>query len=59
MRPFVLLLERRRPLDLYHSALVVWVPEGRFVGDGARARGVVVQGPVASEVIARFRMFSL
>jgi hypothetical protein len=25
------LLERRRPLELYHSALVVRVPEGRFV----------------------------
>ena len=41
--------ERRRPLDLYHTALVVRVPEGRFVvenswpipaADGA-ARGVV------------------
>ena len=39
-------LEQRRPCDLYHSALVVRVPEGRFVieqapirdGDGARAR---------------------
>jgi hypothetical protein len=48
--------ERRRPLDLYHTALVVRVPEGRFVienswptpaADGA-ARGVVVQGPVGS-----------
>jgi hypothetical protein len=47
------LLERRRPLDLYHTALEVRVPEGRFViencwpipdADGA-ARGVVVQGP--------------
>ena len=60
------LLERRRPLDLYHSALVVWLPEGRFVvencwpipdGDGVRARGVVVEGPVAGELIARFRLF--
>ena len=24
-------LERRTSFDLYHSALVVWVPEGRFV----------------------------
>src|SRR5919204_5813683 len=40
--------ERRRPFDLYHTALEVRVPEGRFVienswpipdGDG-RARGV-------------------
>jgi hypothetical protein len=59
-------LERRRPLDLYHSALVVRVPEGRFVvetcwpipdGGGARTRGVAVEGPVASDRIARFRMF--
>jgi hypothetical protein len=60
------LLERRRPLDLYHSALVVRVPEGRFViedcwpipdGDGAAARGVVVEGPVGSRRIARWRLF--
>ena len=60
------LRERRRPLDLYHSALVVWVPEGRFVvencwpipdGEGAGARGVAVEGAVASERIARFRAF--
>jgi hypothetical protein len=59
------LLERRRPLDLYHSALEVQVPEGRFVvencwpipdGDGA-ARGVVVEGPVASRRLARRRVF--
>jgi hypothetical protein len=58
--------ERRRPLDLYHSALVVELPEGRFVvencwpipdGDGARVRDVAVEGAVASERIARFRMF--
>jgi hypothetical protein len=59
------LLERRRPLDLYHSALQVRLPEGRFViencwpipdADGA-ARGVVVQGPVASRWLARWRVF--
>jgi hypothetical protein len=59
------LLERRRPLDLYHSALVVRVPEGRFViedawpipdADGA-ARGVLVEGPVFSRRLARFRVF--
>ena len=58
-------LERRRPLDLYHSALQVRVPEGRFVienawpipnADGA-SRGVVVKGPVGSRWIARFRVF--
>lgn len=59
------LVERRRPLDLYHSALTVRVPAGRFVienswpipdADGA-ARGVVVQGPVGSRRIARLRVF--
>jgi hypothetical protein len=59
------LLERRRPLDLYHTALEVRVPEGRFVienawpipvTDGA-ARGVVVEGPVGSRRMARFRAF--
>jgi hypothetical protein len=59
------LLEHRRPLDLYHTALQVRLPEGRFVvencwpipdADGA-ARGVVVQGPVASRRMARFRVF--
>jgi hypothetical protein len=57
-------VERRRPLDLYHSALEVRVPEGRFViemtpildGDGA-SRGVVGEGPVGSRRIARFRVF--
>jgi len=57
--------ERRRPLDLYHSALEVRVPEGRFVIENAwpipdadgGSRGVVVEGPVASRRIARFRVF--
>jgi hypothetical protein len=58
-------LEWRQPLDLYHTALVVHLPEGRFVienswpipdADG-RSRGVVVQGPVASRRLARFRVF--
>jgi hypothetical protein len=59
------LLERRRPLDLYHSALQVRLPEGRFViencwpipdADPAK-RGVVVEGPVASRRLARWRVF--
>ncbi len=59
------LVERRRPLDLYHCALVVRVPEGRYVvenswpiptADGA-SRGVVVEGPVASRRLARLRAF--
>jgi hypothetical protein len=57
-------LERRRPCDLYHSALEVRVPEGRFVieqapvrdGNGAE-RGVVAQGAVGSRWAGRFRIF--
>jgi hypothetical protein len=59
------LAERRRPLDLYHSALEVRVPEGRFViencwpipDDEGTARGVVVEGPVASRRLGRRRVF--
>jgi hypothetical protein len=59
------LLERRRPLDLYHTALLVRVPEGRFVVENCwpipdtnpASRGVLVEGPVASRRIARFRVF--
>ena len=56
---------RRRPLDLYHTALVIRVPGGRFVvencwpipdGDGP-ARGVLVEGPVASRWLGRWRVF--
>ena len=57
------LLERRRPLDLYHSALEVRVPEGRFIIENAwpipdangASRGVVIEGPVGTHPIARFR----
>jgi hypothetical protein len=57
--------ERRRPLDLYHSALVVRVPQGRFVvencwpipdGNGL-SRGVLVEGPVGSRRLGRWRVF--
>ena len=56
---------RRRPLDLYHTALVVRVPEGRYGvencwpipdADGP-ARGVLVEGPVASRRLGRWRVF--
>jgi hypothetical protein len=54
----------RPPCDLYHSALVVQVPEGRFVvesapvlrGDGEE-RGVVAGGPVGAHWAGRFRIF--
>ena len=57
-------LERRPPRDLYHSALEVRVPEGRFViemtpvpdGDGAE-RGVVAEGAVGTRRAGRFRIF--
>jgi hypothetical protein len=57
-------VERRTPLALYHCALEVHVPEGRFVieltpipdGNGA-ARGVVREGPVGSRWLGRFRLF--
>jgi hypothetical protein len=57
-------LQRRPPCDLYHSALVVRVPEGRFViesapvlrGDGDE-RGVVAGGPVGTRLAGRFRIF--
>jgi hypothetical protein len=58
-------LERRPPLDLYHTALEVHVPEGRFTIENAwpspdadiASRGVVKEGPVLSRRIARVRLF--
>jgi hypothetical protein len=57
-------LQRRRPLDLYHCALEVGTPEGRFaieltpIPDGrGRSRGVVLEGPVGSRRLGRFRHF--
>jgi hypothetical protein len=55
--------ERRKALDLYHSAMEVHVPEGRYTIEMAwpipsgdpNARGVVLQGPVGSRAAARFR----
>src|SRR5215210_3371023 len=57
--------DHRRPLDLYHSALEVTVPEGRFVIENSwpipkatgMSRGVTVEGPVASCRLGRFRAF--
>jgi hypothetical protein len=57
-------LERRRPLDLYHSALEVLVPEGRFVIEmtpvpdrSGALRGVVADGPVGSRWARSLRIF--
>ncbi len=57
-------VQRRRRFHLYHSALVISVPEGRFVIeqapvpdlDGER-RGVVAQGPVGMRWLGGFRVF--
>jgi hypothetical protein len=57
-------LERRTACDLYHSALVVRAPSGRFVieqapirdNNGAK-RGVVAEGAVGSRLAGRFRIF--
>ena len=56
-------MERRERCDLYHSALEVRVPEGRFVIEQAPAwrdsseRGVVAEGAVGSHAAGRFRLF--
>jgi hypothetical protein len=56
-------LARRPPCGLYHSALVVQVPEGRFVIEQAPVgrrdggeRGVVAEGAVWSRFAGRFRL---
>jgi hypothetical protein len=56
--------QRREALALYHSALEVRVPEGRYAiemtpvprGDGF-LRGVVAQGPVGLRLAGRIRIF--
>jgi hypothetical protein len=57
-------LDRRPVCDLYHSALQVFVPEGRYVventpvvDDRGRERGVVIEGPVGARWAGRLRMF--
>jgi hypothetical protein len=58
-------MERRDPLDIYHTALQVHVPEGRFVVETMwprpdledTARGVAVDGPVGSRRLSRYRTF--
>jgi hypothetical protein len=56
-------LERRDRCDLYHSALEVHVPEGRFVIEQAPAwgekgdRGVVAAGAVGARTAGRLRLF--
>jgi hypothetical protein len=53
----------RPRFDLYHSALEVCVPDGRFVieqapcGRSGEPRGVVAEGPVGSRLVGRLRLF--
>jgi hypothetical protein len=57
-------LERRAACALYHSALLVRVPDGEYAiemapvpdGDGA-LRGVVAEGAVGSRLAGRLRLF--
>ena len=58
------LVHRRRSRDLYHSALEVFVPEGRFVIEmtpipdrHGEQRGVVAEGPVGTKRAGRLRLF--
>lgn len=61
----ILAARAHRPrCDLYHSALAVQVPDGRFVveqtpvpDDHGDARGVVATGPVGLRALGRFRVF--
>ena len=57
-------IAHRTPRDLYHSALIVTSPEGRFVieqapvvGAPRAPHGVVAVGPVGSRAAERFRLF--
>jgi hypothetical protein len=57
-------LDRRPVCDLYHSALEVFVPEGRYVventpvvDDRGSERGVVAEGPVGARWAGRLPMF--
>lgn len=55
---------RRPRRDLYHAALEVHVPEGKFLIEQApvwdmadKDKGVVAQGPVGMKWLGRFRLF--
>lgn len=59
------LIERRRPLHLCHTALVVRLPEGEFIVEtmwpspdsDTGSRGVVVEGPVFAPWLTSTRVF--
>lgn len=58
-------LARRRPLDLYHTALRIGVPEGLYVVEtmwpspdsDTESRGVVLEAPVFADWVSRTRVF--
>ena len=57
-------IDRRDRCDLYHSALIVRVPEGTYVieqgpvwQDLPADRGVVAEGAVGARVAGRFKLF--
>ncbi|KAA3635421.1 MAG: hypothetical protein DWP92_11090 [Armatimonadetes bacterium] len=58
-------IKHRTPLALYHTALEVYAPEGRFTIENAwpspdadtASRGVAFEGPVFHRRLARFRPF--
>ena len=57
-------IQHRPRCDLYHSALQVDVPDGRYVIESApipddlgTGRGVVAEGPVGTRWAGRFRLF--
>lgn len=57
-------VQRRKPRALYHSALTITVPEGRFTIEMApvsdlhgKRRGVVAEGPVGTRSAGRFQLF--
>ncbi len=59
-------LDRRPVCDLYHSALQVFVPEGRYVientpviDERGRERGVVIEGPIGAKLGRALSNFSL
>ena len=57
-------VQRRPACDLYHSALIVTVPDGRYViemtpvpDQRGQHRGVVSEGAVGSRWLGKFRVF--
>jgi hypothetical protein len=57
-------IQRRPRYDLYHSALIAQLPEGRFMIEQTPVidrrgieRGVTVEGPVGTRLAGRLRLF--